>query len=58
MHEHEIDVRVAFGDLVEFGDEERVAGDVDAVAAVEAGVVIGGGFGSELEHPAVRGWDL
>lgn len=32
MDEHEVDILagVAFGDFVEFGDQEGVAGDVDA----------------------------
>ena len=40
MHEHQVDVLagVAFGDFVEFGDEEGVARDVDAV---EEGVRLG-----------------
>lgn len=57
VDEHEVDVRVAFGDLEEVGDEEGVAGDVDAVGGVE---VWGGrgGEAAEFEHPAVCGGDL
>lgn len=57
MHEHEVDVRVAFWDFRELGHQERVAGDVDAEGGVEC--FRGGGRGAaEFEHPAVCGGDL
>ncbi len=55
MHEHEVDARVALWDLLELGDQEGVAGDVDGVGGVERG---GGRGVAEFEHPAVCGGDL
>ncbi len=57
MHEHEVDARVALRDLLELGDQEGVAGDVDGEGGVEGGGGGGGGV-AEFEHPAVCGGDL
>jgi len=37
MHEHEIDVRVAFGDLLELWNKEGVTADVDAADCQRVG---------------------
>ena len=56
MDEHEVDGgaggRVAEGDFAQFGDQEGVAGDVDAEACWKGGGVRGvlrGGFGGRGE---------
>lgn len=65
MDEHQVHVGVALWDGGEFGDHERVAGNVDCVAWSEGGVAEGGRGGgaggdgvAEFEHPAVGGGDL